>query len=153
MAYLDFLNGGLSLENLLRRRQNQGQPEQSAPPLPPPPSGGGPFSWIGQGLQLVGSVANMAGQPYIGIPASVAGGAMKGGAEGGLTGALKQGGTTAAFQGLGQGLSALLAPAEAGATTVPGVSYPSVSSAGAPITVPGSSPLDRAAASKFLGGS
>jgi hypothetical protein len=61
----------------------------------------GMFDWAGTGLKIGGTIATLLGQPEIGIPMTMAGGAAKGGSSGGMGGALKGGATSgvqSAFQ-------------------------------------------------------
>jgi hypothetical protein len=50
------------------------------------------FDLFGGGLKTIGSVTSMAGLPMVGIPLTVAGSTVQGGARGGVRGALKGGG-------------------------------------------------------------
>uniref|UniRef100_A0A6H1ZSX5 Uncharacterized protein n=1 Tax=viral metagenome TaxID=1070528 RepID=A0A6H1ZSX5_9ZZZZ len=99
--------------------------------------GGGLMGIVGKVAQIGGAAATMAGFPMVGIPLSVGGGALSGGAKGGITGALKggaiAGGTAAAGQGLGAAVEGLKAPTDVGAMTA-------FSSQGAPMTIPGIRP-------------
>ena len=115
-------------------RQNQ-ENQGMAGRVPPNPYGGASEKkggWTGilsPAMKLGGTAATMLGQPEIGIPLSVAGGAVGGyGSGGGLSGAAMGAGKSAIGQGMsaemGSGLDWLKAPVDdtisVGGLTIPG---------------------------------
>ena len=124
----DFLDDD-SLQKLFKRMnvdQVNQQAIASADPGTPPPNpygggGGGKKGILGTIgsiaapiMKLGGMAASALGAPYIGVPLSIAGAAVGGGTERGVSGALegagKAGLTEAATFGMGKGLDLLKAP-------------------------------------------
>jgi hypothetical protein len=106
------------LNNQSKQLASQGMTESVPPPNPYAGGGGqkkGILGTIGSiaapVMKLGGMAANFLGAPHIGVPLSIAGGAVGGATEGGLSGALtgagKAGLTEAATYGMGKGLDFL----------------------------------------------
>ena len=91
-------------------RQTQGMAAPAAAPNPyheTAPQSGGWTSIVSPLMKVGGMAANLLGQPEIGIPLSIAGGAVGGaGGGGGMGGALKGGLTSAATSAIGAGVGA-----------------------------------------------
>ena len=107
----------LTLDELLRRRQMNQVAYMNAPQATPPPvptsSGGGFFSKIvGPVAKLGGAAATVLGHPEIGVPLSIAGGAVGGGGKGGVKGAVVEGGKEGLMQAVSGGFGSAATPSK-----------------------------------------
>lgn len=130
-------------------------PQFQAPQMTMPKKSEGIAGYGGTALKLGGTIADLFGQPEIGIPMQAAGGALSGGSGGGgvtgaLTGAVKSAGPAAATTGIGAMGDFLKSPindpmegfsSTGNAYTIPGMRTSPLStfgSTGNPLTVPAS---------------
>ena len=116
MAWNDILetinqmNDPMSLDALKARTNSQAAATnaQFANIPKPKPQQGGIAGLGGTVMQLGGTAANLLGQPEIGIPLTIGGSALSGGATGGITGAAMGAGKSAVGAGLTAGLGSIL---------------------------------------------